>query len=247
MQDNIKEHDPDYLAGEIKRIATSLGEWPYFNDGVFFSQPNTKLKKTYLRDKYLIDKSKNKRVLHFGFADSPFTKERTQNNELLHLKIAHVASELWGSDIDSKSIKEYTSLTNDDKCLTLDICAPIKNIGEYSKNFDIIIFGEILEHLLNPGDAIKNLYKLCKINNAELILTTPNAFNAVGFIAAMMGNEIVHPEHYYYYSPVTLRRLLHDCGFENIDISFYSGENTKDSPGLTFPGLIAECSTNGRN
>jgi len=220
-----------------------LGEWPDFDDGTFFHTPDATLASPYLRDDYIIAKSKGKKLLHFGFADAPFTAERIKSGELLHLKLRSVTELLWGADIDSMSIKTYEDNTGDPNNWTLDICKPIKHLERYNKNFDVVIFGEILEHLLNPGIALNNLRNLCEINSAKLIITTPNAFNSAGFVAALIGNEVVHPEHYYYYSPVTLKRLLSDCGFKDIDISFYSGANTASSPGITFPGLIAECGT----
>jgi hypothetical protein len=228
---------------DLLMLSTKLGEWPDYNDGVFFNKPGTELASPHIRNEYLIKTCRDKKVLHFGFVDSPFTKERIDNGSLLHRNIAEISQELWGADIDDKSVKIYENITGDKNCWVIDICNPLLEAKLYNKSFDIILFGEILEHLLNPGIALMNLYKLCKINKAKLIITTPNAFNSAGFIAALMGNEIVHPEHYYYYSPITLKRLLTDCGFKNINISFYAGSNTTESPGLTFPGLIAECET----
>lgn len=218
-----------------------LDKWSDENDGVFFHTPDAELAQPYLREDYLIKQCKNKRVLHFGFADSPFTEKRYGTKEMLHTRIQKVASEVWGADIDKRGTEIYKKLSGDKKFWVMDVCDPNLDINTYSKDFDTILFGEILEHLLNPGSALQNLHKIAKQNDAQLIITTPNAFNAAGFVAAVKGNEIVHPEHYYYYSPVTLKRLLNDCGFSDVKISFYSGSNTKNLPGLTFPGLIAEC------
>lgn len=231
------------LKEKFSDIVEALGDWPGTkNHGVFYNQPKSELATPYLRDEFIINACRGKRVLHFGFADSPFTEERVKSKELLHLKLANVASLIYGADIDSDSVSKYTSLTNDNKHWIIDICKKEIVANDYNKRFDIVVFGEILEHLLNPGDALKNLNSICHINKAQLILTTPNAFNGAGFSASLLGNEIVHPEHYYYYSPVTLKRLLEDCGFTKVKISFYSGENSKQFPGLTYPGLIAICS-----
>lgn len=226
---------------ELAELAGSIGNWPDFDDGVFFNKPSVKLQNPPIRTEYILKKSRGKRVLHFGFVDSPFTENRIKSGELLHLDLKKVTKELWGADIDKESIEAYRSITDDGNSWELDICKPILDLEAYNKNFDVIIFGEILEHLLNPGRALENLRELCEVNDAELIITTPNAFNSVGYLAALLGNEMVHPEHYYYYSPTTLRRLLTDCGFNKIELSFYSGTNTTRSPGITFPGLIASC------
>ncbi|MFO0971605.1 MAG: methyltransferase domain-containing protein [Candidatus Saccharimonadales bacterium] len=236
VQEQLKKHIAD-----LGELASTLGNWPDYDDGVFYNKPSAKIAKPAIRKDFLLKQCKNKKVLHFGFADSPFTAERIKSGELLHIDIQKGAKEVWGADIDQEAIDTYRSVTGDEKNWTLDICEPIKNIGQYNKGFDVILFGEILEHLMSPGEALKNLRSLCELNDAELIITTPNAFTSVGFLAALIGNEVVHPEHYYYYSPVTLERLIRDCGFKTVEISFYAGSNSTTSPGLTFPGLIARC------
>lgn len=226
---------------KINEICERLGDWIITDDGIFFHKEKTKIAKPYDRTEFILNKCKKKRVLHFGFTDSPFTEERISNGEILHLKIKQNSKELWGTDIDKKGIKIYTNITGDNNVFNLDVSQPIKNIKVYNKNFDLLVFGEVLEHVLNPGITLNNLAKLCKINKAKLLLTTPNAFNIGGFLAAWRGIEIVHPEHYYYYSPVTLRRLLSDTGFKNISISLYASDATYDTKGITAPGLIAIC------
>lgn len=232
---------PFSIDRQIGKALQDLDSWSDQDDGTFYHTPPVGLARPYLREDYLVESCKGKNVLHFGFADSPFTKERYGTNQMLHSRIKEVSKDLWGADIDKNSVDIYQKLSGDKQSWIMDVCNSSLDPKKYSKNFDVIIFGEILEHLLSPGDALKNLLKIAKENSAKLIITTPNALNAAGFVAAIKGHEIVHPEHYYYYSPVTLKRLLNDCGFEDVKISFYSGKNTANLPGLTYPGLIAEC------
>lgn len=227
--------------GKLEDIVHRLGPWLDNDDGVFFHRPQAPIAKPYDRTDYIINLCKGKRVLHFGFTDSPFMQERIKNGEILHLKIKKVSRELWGTDIDAKSLRKYVKITGDKNVMSLDISKPLKNPRKYKKNFDLLIFGEVLEHVLNPGITLHNLAKICRINRAKLLVTTPNAFNVAGFMAAWRGNEIVHPEHYYYYSPVTLNRLLIDTGFTNIRMSLYASDATKDTEGITAPGLLALC------
>ncbi|MGH7156943.1 MAG: class I SAM-dependent methyltransferase [Candidatus Saccharimonadales bacterium] len=222
-------------------ISRRLSEWLSFDDKIFFHETIAPIAKPYDRTEYILKLCKGKRVLHFGFTDSPFTEERIKNNEILHLRIKGGAKDLWGTDIDKAAIKKYSGITGDKNVFPLDISKPVKNVGRYNKNFDLIVFGEVLEHVLNPGIALNNLARICASNRAQLLLTTPNAFNIGGFLAAWNGNEIVHPEHYYYFSPVTLRQLLNDTGFKDIKIYLYASEATQDTKGITAPGLIAIC------
>jgi hypothetical protein len=50
----------------------------------------------------------------------------------------------------------------------------------------------------------------------------------------------VHPDHYTYFSPVTLRHLMDSAGFSEVDIHLYStGAQTQRAPGITKDGIIA--------
>jgi hypothetical protein len=224
---------------KLNEISERLTDWISHDDGTFFHKPDAPIARPTDRTEYILRISKGKRVLHFGFTDSPFTTARMKSGEMLHLKIKDVAKEAWGSDVDKGAINEYIKVTGDKNVFPIDVSEPIENIGKYKKNFDLLIFGETLEHVLNPGITLKNLAKICKVNGSKLLITTPNAFSVFGFLAAWNGNEIVHPEHYYYYSPVTLTRLLTDTGFRKIKISLYTSEATKDTQGITGLGLIA--------
>jgi hypothetical protein len=72
-------------------------------------------------------------------------------------------------------------------------------------------------------------------------VTVPNAYYAGVFLTALNGDEVVHPEHYYYFSPATLRKLLHDAGFSIIDMALYASRDSAVLPGITKNGVIATC------
>ena len=103
---------------------------------------------------------------------------------------------------------------------------------------DVIVFGETLEHLRNPGLALARLRALCARNPRCVLCTTvPNAFSTTGFIAAASGVEIVHPEHYAYYSPVTLRNLLAAHGFGDIHVTVCPYQDH----GFAVAGITDDC------
>ncbi len=183
-----------------------------------------------------------KRVLHFGFTDAPFTAERVSSGDLLHTQLRQTSQFLYGLDIDQASIEHYRQVTQDINNAALDIQAPLPNADFLSNKYDVIIFGEVLEHLANPGLALKNLLQICRNNpQSKLIITVPNAYFIGAFFVALNGNENVHPDHYYYFSPVTLKKLISDSGFSKVDVSLYGSSITHDAPGITKNGLIAVC------
>ena len=57
--------------------------------------------KPVLRLPLILEECKNKKVLHLGCADAPFTEARLNKGNLLHLQISGVSSRNVGIDIDA--------------------------------------------------------------------------------------------------------------------------------------------------
>ncbi|MBO0181221.1 hypothetical protein J0682_30075, partial [Vibrio parahaemolyticus] len=77
--------------------------------------------------------------------------------------------------------------------------------------FDVIVAGEIIEHLNNPGLFLSGVRRFMH-RDSKLVITTINAYCAMRFfVYALRGrrgiNEFVHPDHVAYYSYSTLRVL----------------------------------------
>jgi hypothetical protein len=194
------------------------------------------------REMFIQQISKNKRVLHFGFLDSPFLKEKLEMGNFLHKKIQNHAKLVFGIDIDNESLNYYRELTGDIHNSICNIESEIENINFFKKDYDIILFPEVLEHTKNPLAVLNNLNKILQCNpNSKLILTVPNSFSILGFFYAMQGYENVHPDHYFYFSPYTIERILRDTGFQILEMYLYSSEDFKESPGITKHGVIVVC------
>ena len=87
---------------------------------------------------------------------------------------------------------------------------------DLQRTFDLIIAGEIIEHLPNPGLALKNLGKHLK-KTGRLILTTCNPFYYRQQSKILRKGHIqVHPEHTAWYDPLTMGVLLKNSGFKII-------------------------------
>lgn len=220
-----------------------LTDYLYDKSDFFHSFKNLE-NKIVERETFLLEKSNNKSILHFGFLDSPFLKKKFQQKQLLHLELKNVATYLYGIDIDKRSLLLYQKLTKDHLNSICDIERKLSKveINKLSQRFDVILFPEILEHLKNPGIALENLRQLSLSNNScEVIVTVPNAFYVGGILAALESNEVVHSGHYFYFSPYTLENLLKNCKFSQISIYFYTDNITSQTPGITKRGLIAVC------
>ena len=194
------------------------------------------------RISYLLETTKNKRVMHFGFLDSPFLEQKIAAHSMLHMKLRDESRSVFGVDVNTTDLNIYRKITSDTENVILDISDADCNLEPLTKSpQDYLLFPEVLEHIGNPAAALKNLHRICEKTGAELIITVPNALSLPGLMDAASGQEIVHPDHFYYFSPVTIRRLVTSCGFVVREILLYGGSTTARRPGLTDSGVICVC------
>lgn len=163
-----------------------------------------------------------KKVLHVGCTDWPFTMEKLKTGELLHQMFGELTSDLYGLDIESPAIEmmQHEGIQN---LFVWDICRICENESLMRTKFDYIVISEVIEHLVNPGQALTSIRKFVSKTNpaAEIIFTVPNYQNFFSPIfLGLWGKECVHPDHKYYFSYRTFRTLLEQCGFRVKDFHF---------------------------
>jgi 2-polyprenyl-3-methyl-5-hydroxy-6-metoxy-1,4-benzoquinol methylase len=83
-----------------------------------------------------------------------------------------------------------------------------------SKDFDLVILGDLIEHVGNPGLVLRNAYNHLK-PGGKIIVVTPNAFS-VGFFTSnlLRGGYQVNSEHVLWFDPGMLSLLLERMGFK---------------------------------
>jgi len=164
--------------------------------------PTQKIHLEFERAKYLQSLVFGKSVLHVGCTDYPITEERIKTKNLLHCELKESARTLLGIDNSEKGVNILRShgFTN---VTVMD--AEELNL---SSKFEIILAGDVLEHMNNPGKFIeKSRHQLC--DNGELIIGVPSALTINNLKAWLGGWEQVHCDHTFYFSPKTLAAL---CG-----------------------------------
>jgi SAM-dependent methyltransferase len=163
-----------------------------------------------------------KKVLHLGCTDYPYTEEVIADERLLHFRLAKIASELYGIDADQNGIDilkshEATNIFRGDLERLEEL--------ELNETFDVILAGEMIEHLNNPGlflDGVKRFMRA----DSRLVLTTINAYCGMRFLYyGLRGRwgkaEPVHPDHVAYYSYSTLSLMLKRHGLQVDNFLFY--------------------------
>jgi SAM-dependent methyltransferase len=161
------------------------------------------------RAQFIVDACRGKRVLHVGFVDHPYLESRVQNGTWLHARLASVAREIVGVDMAGP---EVASLRSHPEYGTL-IDANAEELHLLGlEPFDLIVAGEVVEHLDNPGRFMDSARSVLA-KDGRLLITVPNAFCIRRLLRIPFGVEKVHPDHVAYYSQSTLRELLRRHGY----------------------------------
>jgi hypothetical protein len=159
---------------------------------------------TCARLDFIYKHCKEKKILHIGFADAPFTTERINEGRLLHLSLKNIAAVLYGVDADQHAVDIYCKMINDSEVLA----AKIEDLPEdLIQQYEIILMGEVLEHMKDPHGVIGVLTRKMKAGQ-QILITVPNYLSADNVAAALNKTESVHPDHYWYFSPYTLGRMF---------------------------------------
>lgn len=163
-----------------------------------------------------------KKILHLGCTNYPYTREALAAGVLLHEQLAETAGELYGFDADQAGLDILAEAGT--KHL---FRADLENLEsvELDEKFDVIIAGEIIEHLQNPGKFLAGIQRFMH-PGTNLLITTINAFCAFRFIVyGLRGkggeNEPVHPDHVAYYSYKTLSLAVKRENLQVRDFYFY--------------------------
>ncbi len=155
---------------------------------------------------FILSFCKGKNILHIGFADYPFTKESVINKSLLHLELKRVAGSVIGFDNDINAVSEYVSLTNDKEVITGDLLQlPLSD--SLPDNVEVVLLGEVLEHLPFPQKAVDNIY-VSFPEGTIILVTVPNYTSLNAVAGSLYRKELVHPDHYYHFSPYTLLKIF---------------------------------------
>lgn len=168
------------------------------------------------RDEFILSLCKEKRVLHIGATDWPFTREKLDKGQLLYVRIGNVAKEQIGIDLDEESA---TFLNKKDVPNSTVLVLDMNTVHDLDFTPDIILFGETIEHLINPGIALDNLKKVMT-EDTILVTSTPNAFALKNFANAFRGIERQHPDHSMAFTYRTLIQLLAKCDLAVINAKF---------------------------
>lgn len=168
------------------------------------------------REPFILERCAGKVVLDIG-ASGP-----------MHESIVRVASKCYG--IEKPGGPGMSDVVRGDTIEFIDLDDYHQILPIFS-GVEIIICGEVLEHLSNPGWF---LTRLRKAYNCPLIITVPNAFGEAGRRSLERGIENCNIDHIAWHSHRTIKTLLNRHGYGIIEFYWYgrNGQRPKFSEGL---------------
>jgi SAM-dependent methyltransferase len=181
------------------------------------------------RASYLVDAARGRSVAHVGFVDRGCWAYHERLDTWLHAHLDAVATRSVGVDVDEAGVARARELgfeAHAVDCCDLDAVAALD-----LEPCEVVIAGEVIEHVDRSGDFLAGLHRLTA-PGGRLVVTTPNASGLLNAgAAALVGYEVNHPDHVTLYSCFTLVNLLERHGWEIDEVATYI-PTVKDPGGL---------------
>lgn len=124
---------------------------------------------------------------------------------------AHKKAEIVGLDIIKYPVpKGYGSVIKGD----------VEKLDSYFKaeSFDIILLGELIEHVKNPYEVIKKCHHILK-KNGKIVLSTPNPLGLPRVLFEYLSSKkyFYHRNHYFEFIPRWVEKIITNSGFQMIE------------------------------
>lgn len=132
----------------------------------------------------------------------------------LHQKIKSVAGKVMGVDYLPEEVKKLNSRGYE--IITADATKPLP----VKETFDVIVAGDLIEHLSNFDGFFENCQRLLKADGI-LIITTPNPFYSDEYdFVAFKKRYLINPEHTCWIDPQALSQLARRFNFKIDEVHF---------------------------
>jgi SAM-dependent methyltransferase len=159
-----------------------------------------------------------KSVVDLGFVDESRMVSKQSLGTWLHDSVARAARTAVGIDSDPGGVELARELGYEAYAADCEDRRELAELG--LEPADVVVAGEIIEHLDQPGRFLEAV-KVLVNDQGTLLLTTPNAPSMTNFLSGLMRRELVNPDHVGWYSWHTLQTLLGRHGWALREVRFY--------------------------
>jgi 2-polyprenyl-3-methyl-5-hydroxy-6-metoxy-1,4-benzoquinol methylase len=167
------------------------------------------------------------RVLDLGAMDETAWAAKRGRGTWLHEEIARSALRVDGVD-NSALIPTEGLRTGPNAAIRRgDITDVQRLVGALEDSPDVVVAGELIEHLENPLQFLRQFMEIDCLSGKTLILSTPNATALHNILIGLARRESMHHDHLCVLSYKTLTTLCTRAGFPELEITPYFSRFTE--------------------
>ena len=167
------------------------------------------------------------RALDLGAMDETAWQAKRGQGTWLHEEISRTAVYVEGID-NSALIPQEGLRTGPNSIIRRgDVGNPEQVVAALQETPDVVIAGELIEHLDNPLQFLRRLAGIERLSGRTLILSTPNATALHNVLMGLAGRESTHHDHLCILSYKTLATLCTRAGFREWQIIPYFARFTE--------------------
>jgi len=190
---------------------------------MFYALPRSEI---VSREQYVLEACRGKRVIHLGAAQGSDSNDLAEYNStvdprtFLHTRITAVASRCVGIDYNEFFVQYLKDTFQIDNILCGNI-EDARAMARIDLAADVIVMGEIIEHISNPGLALSNIRDNLMRDSTKLLVTMPNALDASNFLYGLFRSESHDPDHVAMYTPRLFDKLCQRVNLRVVDLVYY--------------------------
>lgn len=125
---------------------------------------------------------------------------------------SHVVKEVYGVEISAYAV----NIAKERGIEGITVRDFLEAEWDHNK-FDLISMWDVIEHLPDPASNLKHAFQLIK-PGGYLVLSTGDITSITARLFGRFWHLMTPPEHQYFFSPFTIKRMLSSCGFNLVSI-----------------------------
>jgi len=157
--------------------------------------------------------ARGKKVFDLGALDETAFELKRDTDRWLHARLCASASSVTGIDNSSLVPAEGLATLHGGRIVNADIF-DLSGVVERFGKPDLVVAGELLEHLPSTESFLSSLRQSDFLKGAEFVFSTPNACSWHNVLVGLAARESMHQDHLQIYSYKTLRTLFERSGIE---------------------------------
>lgn len=172
------------------------------------------------KEDWIVERARGRRVLDLGCIDHDVETALGLGERWLHRRLRDAAASLVGLDL----LEDAAAALSADH--GYDIRHGDVETFDLGERFDLVVAGDLIEHLSNPGLFLERVAAHLD-DGGQAVITTPNPFNVEQVLQAVFRDQLfVNPEHALWLDPRTMHQLvsrspLRVVDFQWIDTRFH--------------------------